>query len=101
VGRLTFHATDVDAFWTHLKERGFIPEIPRDASWGERYSTYSIRMATNCRLLSRCNELAKECIQTKCVWQSTVDQPRLSGLCLDHGLAVQSVYFHIADIHVS
>jgi catechol 2,3-dioxygenase-like lactoylglutathione lyase family enzyme len=36
-GRLIFHVTDVDAFWTHLKERGFDPEIPRDASWGERY----------------------------------------------------------------
>src|SRR5215469_8944984 len=36
-GRLIFHVTDVDAFWTHLKENGFHPEIPRDASWGERY----------------------------------------------------------------
>ena len=36
-GRLIFHVTDVDAFWTHLKERGFDPEIPREASWGERY----------------------------------------------------------------
>ncbi len=36
-GRLIFHVTDVDALWTHLKERGFHPEIPRDASWGERY----------------------------------------------------------------
>ena len=36
-GRLIFHVTDVDAFWTHLKARGFNPEIPRDASWGERY----------------------------------------------------------------
>jgi catechol 2,3-dioxygenase-like lactoylglutathione lyase family enzyme len=36
-GRLIFHVTNVDAFWTHLKERGFNPEIPRDASWGERY----------------------------------------------------------------
>src|SRR5258707_10690505 len=36
-GRLIFHVTDVDAFWTHLKERGFNPEIPRDASWCERY----------------------------------------------------------------
>jgi catechol 2,3-dioxygenase-like lactoylglutathione lyase family enzyme len=36
-GRLIFHATDVDALWTHLKERGFDPEIPRDAPWGERY----------------------------------------------------------------
>ena len=36
-GRLIFRVTDVDGFWTHLKERGFDPEIPRDASWGERY----------------------------------------------------------------
>jgi catechol 2,3-dioxygenase-like lactoylglutathione lyase family enzyme len=36
-GRLIFHVSDVDAFWTRLKERGFNPEIPRDASWGERY----------------------------------------------------------------
>jgi uncharacterized glyoxalase superfamily protein PhnB len=36
-GRLIFYVTDVDAFWTHLKQRGFNPEIPRDASWGERY----------------------------------------------------------------
>ncbi len=36
-GRLIFYVTDVDAFWTHLKDRGFDPEIPRDASWGERY----------------------------------------------------------------
>jgi catechol 2,3-dioxygenase-like lactoylglutathione lyase family enzyme len=55
-GRLIFHVLDVHGFWTHLKERGFNPEIPRDASWGERCS---IRMATSCRLLSRCNELAR------------------------------------------
>jgi catechol 2,3-dioxygenase-like lactoylglutathione lyase family enzyme len=36
-GRLIFHVADVDAFWRHLKEEGFDPEIPRDASWGERY----------------------------------------------------------------
>src|ERR1700758_1045405 len=36
-GRLIFHVTDVDAFWTLLKERGFNPEIPRDAPWSERY----------------------------------------------------------------
>jgi catechol 2,3-dioxygenase-like lactoylglutathione lyase family enzyme len=36
-GRLIFHVTDVDAFWAHLRERGFDPETPRDASWGERY----------------------------------------------------------------
>jgi catechol 2,3-dioxygenase-like lactoylglutathione lyase family enzyme len=36
-GRLILRVTDVDAFWTHLREKGFDPEIPRDASWGERY----------------------------------------------------------------
>jgi catechol 2,3-dioxygenase-like lactoylglutathione lyase family enzyme len=36
-GRLIFHVADVDAFWTYLKEKGFDPEIPRDAPWGERY----------------------------------------------------------------
>jgi catechol 2,3-dioxygenase-like lactoylglutathione lyase family enzyme len=36
-GRLIFYVTDVDALWNHLKERGFDPEIPRDAPWGERY----------------------------------------------------------------
>ena len=36
-GRLIFHVTDVDAVCTYLKERGLDPEIPRDASWGERY----------------------------------------------------------------
>jgi|SRR5215469_5861772 len=36
-GRLIFHVSDVDALWTDLREKGFDPEIPRDASWGERY----------------------------------------------------------------
>ena len=36
-GRLILHVTDVDALWTHLREKGFDPGIPRDASWGERY----------------------------------------------------------------
>ena len=36
-GRLIFYVTDVDALWTHLKDRGFDPGIPQDASWGERY----------------------------------------------------------------
>jgi catechol 2,3-dioxygenase-like lactoylglutathione lyase family enzyme len=36
-GRLIFHVADVDAFWAHLKEKGFHPESPRYASWGERY----------------------------------------------------------------
>lgn len=36
-GRLILHVTDVDAFWTHLKENGFDPEQPRNGAWGERY----------------------------------------------------------------
>ena len=36
-GRLIFYVTDVDTLWNHLKDRGFDPEIPRDAPWGERY----------------------------------------------------------------
>ena|SRR5215472_13777590 len=36
-GRLIFHVSDVDALWTQLREKGFDPESPRDASWGERY----------------------------------------------------------------
>src|SRR5260370_13059335 len=36
-GRLVFRVTDVDALWNHLKDRGFEPEIPRNAAWGERY----------------------------------------------------------------
>jgi catechol 2,3-dioxygenase-like lactoylglutathione lyase family enzyme len=36
-GRLIFYVTDVDALWNHLKDRGFDPEIPRDASWGGHY----------------------------------------------------------------
>jgi catechol 2,3-dioxygenase-like lactoylglutathione lyase family enzyme len=36
-GRVIFHVADVDALWAHFRELGFRPEIPRDASWGERY----------------------------------------------------------------
>jgi catechol 2,3-dioxygenase-like lactoylglutathione lyase family enzyme len=36
-GRLIFHVSDVDRFWTYLKEKGFDPDSPSDASWGERY----------------------------------------------------------------
>ncbi len=36
-GRMIFYVADVDAFWNYLKERGFDPARPRDASWGERY----------------------------------------------------------------
>jgi catechol 2,3-dioxygenase-like lactoylglutathione lyase family enzyme len=36
-GRLIFYVPQVDAFWSFLKKQGFQPEIPQDASWGERY----------------------------------------------------------------
>ncbi len=36
-GRMIFHVADVDAFWTHLREKGFEPDIPQNAFWGERY----------------------------------------------------------------
>src|SRR5215475_1955425 len=36
-GRLIFFVADVDAIWAYLREKGFHPENPRDASWGERY----------------------------------------------------------------
>jgi catechol 2,3-dioxygenase-like lactoylglutathione lyase family enzyme len=36
-GRIIFLVADVDALWIHLKGNGFDPEMPRDASWGERY----------------------------------------------------------------
>ena len=36
-GRVIFHVQDVDALWAYLKEKGFTPDKPRDASWGERY----------------------------------------------------------------
>src|SRR6266446_3249762 len=36
-GRMIFYVSDVDAFWEYLRGKGFNPEKPRDASWGERY----------------------------------------------------------------
>jgi catechol 2,3-dioxygenase-like lactoylglutathione lyase family enzyme len=36
-GRLIFYVKDVDELWIYLREKGFSPERPRDAEWGERY----------------------------------------------------------------
>lgn len=36
-GRLILQVSDVDAFWSHLKEKGFDPATPQDGAWGERY----------------------------------------------------------------
>ena len=35
--RMIFYVANVDAFWEYLRSKGFNPESPRDASWGERY----------------------------------------------------------------
>ena len=37
-GRIIFHVSDVDTFCAHLRQKGFAPDSPQDASWGERYS---------------------------------------------------------------
>ena len=29
--------SDVDRFWAYLMEKGFYPDSPHDASWGDRY----------------------------------------------------------------
>jgi hypothetical protein len=34
---MIFYVVDVDAFWEYLRGKGFNPEKPRNASWGERY----------------------------------------------------------------
>jgi catechol 2,3-dioxygenase-like lactoylglutathione lyase family enzyme len=36
-GRMIFHVSDVDCLWAYLIEKGFHPDSPHDASWGERY----------------------------------------------------------------
>ena len=36
-GRIIFHVKDVDELWTYLEGKGFNPQKPRDAPWGERY----------------------------------------------------------------
>lgn len=36
-GRMIFLVRDVDSIWSYLKDRGFEPDRPQDASWGERY----------------------------------------------------------------
>ena len=36
-GRIIFHVSDVDRFWSYIREKGFDPSRPRDAPWGERY----------------------------------------------------------------
>jgi hypothetical protein len=69
-GRLIFHVTDVDAFWTNLKEKGFDPEIPRDASWGERYFHMLDPDGHELSFARRCDEVAKKKCPERCVRRS-------------------------------
>jgi len=53
-GRLIVHVTDVDAFWAHLKEKGFDPAKPRRTLRGvNAFFICRIRMGTSCRLRDR------------------------------------------------
>src|SRR5687768_11877734 len=36
-GRIIFYVDDVDRCHFQLKQKGFDPQLPRDAEWGERY----------------------------------------------------------------
>lgn len=36
-GRMIFHVADVDSTWSYFKQKGFEPDRPQDAPWGERY----------------------------------------------------------------
>ncbi len=36
-GRVILRVTEVDAFYSKLKEQGVEPELPRDGEWGERF----------------------------------------------------------------
>ena len=36
-GRIIFHVADVDSSWRYLEDKGFKPDKPQDAVWGERY----------------------------------------------------------------
>ena len=56
-GRLIFHVSDVDGFWAYFKEKGFHPESPRDASWGERISICAIQTVMSCHLPVRFSSL--------------------------------------------
>lgn len=64
-GRLIFHVADVDAFWTHLKEKDLILKAHGTPRGVNAISTCSIRMATSCHLLGRYNELVRRRVQTK------------------------------------
>jgi catechol 2,3-dioxygenase-like lactoylglutathione lyase family enzyme len=86
-GRLIFHVTDVDAFWTHLKERGFNPEIPWDASWGiatsHGRSGWPRTVVCSAAAISWAKEIEK--MHRRSAFGETVGQGRASPrLCLDH-----------------
>jgi hypothetical protein len=68
-GRLVFHVTNVDVLWTHLNERGFDPEIPKDASWENAISICPIQTATSCRLLARYHDARELRWRMRAIWQ--------------------------------
>src|SRR5260370_35224068 len=35
--RMIFHVADVDAFWTHLKNKGFNPDMAHNPAWEDRH----------------------------------------------------------------
>ena len=55
-GRMIFYVADVDAFWEYLRGKGFNPENPRDASWGERYFHMPDPDGHGCSLLAPYSE---------------------------------------------
>src|SRR5438094_10528094 len=36
-GRMIFYVADVDAFWSHINDKGFVTDYSHNASWCERY----------------------------------------------------------------
>jgi catechol 2,3-dioxygenase-like lactoylglutathione lyase family enzyme len=80
-GRLIFHVRDVDAFWTHLKERGFHPEIPRDSSWGALFphARSGWPRSVVCSAVALSGQ--EKCAQTEVCMAVTAGQRRASRDC--------------------
>src|SRR5258707_4805716 len=79
-GQLIFHVTDVDAFWTHLKERGFHPEIPRDSSWGALFphARSGWPRSVVCSAVAMSGQ--EKCAQTEVCMAVTAGQRRALGI---------------------
>jgi len=54
-GRMIFYVPDVDAIWALLREKGFHPEGPQDASGASDISICPIRMGMSCHLRVHCD----------------------------------------------